>query len=88
MTVYKPIYQEAQAAAALALYLRAGQKPPAALVNGATDNDKAKVPSSLLIPINVDTKNMASTVVKDDFVSASDLCTGSLAAACTAAGIQ
>ena len=35
-TVYKPIYLEAQAAAALALYLRAGAKPPAALVNGAT----------------------------------------------------
>ena len=28
-TVYKPIYLEAQAAAALALYLRAGAKPPA-----------------------------------------------------------
>ena len=39
MTVYKPIYQEAQAAVALALYLRAGQKPPSGLVNGATDND-------------------------------------------------
>ena len=37
-TVYKPIYLEAQAAAALAMYLRAGVTPPAALVNGfATD---------------------------------------------------
>ncbi len=35
-TVYKPIYVEAQAAAALALYLRAGQTPPTSLVNGTT----------------------------------------------------
>ena len=32
-TVYKPIYLEAQAAVALAVYLRAGMAPPAALVN-------------------------------------------------------
>jgi D-xylose transport system substrate-binding protein len=88
MTVYKPIYQEAQAAAALALYLRANKKPPAALVNGKTDNKKSKVPSSLLTPINVDTKNMQSTVVKDKFVDVSQLCAGSLASACATAGIQ
>ena len=88
MTVYKPIYQEAQAAAALAIYLRAGTKPPAGLVNGTTDNQTTKVPSALLIPITVDTKNMATTVVKDNFVSVADLCAGSLAAACTAAGIK
>ena len=35
-TVYKPIYLEAQAAAALALYLRAGETPPSSLVNGTT----------------------------------------------------
>jgi D-xylose transport system substrate-binding protein len=88
MTVYKPIYQEAQAAAALAVYLRANAKPPAGLVNGKSDNKTTQVPSVLLNPINVDTSNMASTVVKDGFVSASDLCTGALATACTAAGIN
>ena len=35
-TVYKPIYEEAQAAVALAMYLRAGHTPPPALVNGVT----------------------------------------------------
>ena len=35
-TVYKPIYLEAQAAAALAMYLRAGETPPATLVNAQT----------------------------------------------------
>jgi D-xylose transport system substrate-binding protein len=88
MTVYKPIYQEAQAAAALALYLRANKKPPTALVNAKTSNGKAQVPSSFLTPIDVTTKNMESTVVKDKFVSVSDLCSGSLASACTAAGIS
>jgi D-xylose transport system substrate-binding protein len=87
-TVYKPAFQEAQAAAALALYLRANTKPPASLVNAKADNGTTKVPSVFLIPINVDSKNMESTVVNDGFVSAADICTGSLAAACTAAGIK
>src|SRR6185295_15210529 len=66
-TAYKPIYLEAQAATALAMYLRAGQKPPAALVNGSTNDSKSNtaVPSVLLTPKWVTTANMASTVVAD-----------------------
>jgi D-xylose transport system substrate-binding protein len=88
-TVYKPIYLEAQAAAALALYVRAGQTPPASLVNGQTMDSTAKVevPSVLLIPKWVTTTNMNSTVVADNFVPAAQLCAGSYASACTAAGI-
>ncbi len=45
-TVYKPIYKEAQAAVALALYLRAGKTPPAGLVNGQrSGHDLAQVGS-------------------------------------------
>ena len=88
MTVYKPIYQEAQAAAALALFLRAGKKPPAALVNGKVNNKNGNVPSALLDPVIVDTQNMGSTVVADEFVDVSELCSGSVASACTAAGIS
>jgi len=88
MTVYKPIYLEAQAAAALALYLRAGQTPPSGLVNGTTNNKATDVPSVLLTPISVTTQNMATTVIKDKFVKAADLCTGSFASACSAAGIS
>jgi D-xylose transport system substrate-binding protein len=89
-TVYKPIYLEAQAAAALALYLRAGEKPPAELVNGSTIdiNEKKEVPSALLKPIWVTPKNMAATVVKDKFVKASELCAGDMAKACKAEGIS
>ncbi len=89
-TVYKPIYEEAQAAAALALYVRAGQTPPSSLVNGSTQDTTANVsvPSVLLNPEWVTTANMNSTVIADKFVPASQLCAGSFASACTAAGIS
>jgi len=90
ITVYKPIYLEAQAAAALAMYLRAGVTPPAALVNGfATDvNTHTKVPSILETPEWVTPDKVQSTVIKDGFVPASQLCSGSYAADCTKYGIS
>jgi D-xylose transport system substrate-binding protein len=89
-TVYKPIYLEAESAVALALYLRAGAKPPAALVNGTTEDTTASVsvPSVLLQPEWVTTKNMNATVIKDNFVPASQLCAGQYASDCKAAGIS
>jgi D-xylose transport system substrate-binding protein len=89
-TAYKPIYLEAQAAAALAMYLRAGKTPPTSLVNGSTQDTKANaaVPSVLLTPKWVTTENMNSTVIADQFVKASQLCVGQYAAACKSAGIS
>ncbi len=89
-TVYKPIYTEAQAAAALALYLRAGLTPPRSLVNTRTydPQDHVEVPSVLLKPVWVTTSNMAATVVRDGFVQVSQLCAGALRAACRRAGIR
>jgi D-xylose transport system substrate-binding protein len=89
-TVYKPIYLEAQAAAALAMYTRAGITPPASLVNGSTQDTTANVAvkSALLSPTWVTTSNMNSTVIADKFVPASQLCAGKYASACTAAGIS
>jgi D-xylose transport system substrate-binding protein len=88
-TVYKPIYLEAQGAAALAMYLRAGKTPPKALVNGSVTDTQSnvKVPSVLLTPEWVTVKNMDATVVKDNFVPVSSLCAGSYATDCKAAGI-
>jgi D-xylose transport system substrate-binding protein len=88
-TVYKAIYLEAQASAALALYLRAGVEPPAALVNGKVmDSTQNKdVPSVLLKPIWVTSENLGDTTVKDKFVDAAQLCAGDLADACKAANI-
>jgi D-xylose transport system substrate-binding protein len=89
-TVYKPIYLEAQAAAALAMYLRAGVTPPSKLVNGfATDvNTHTSVPSILETPEWVTPDKVQSTVIKDGFVPASQLCSGSYAADCTKYGIS
>ncbi len=88
-TVYKAIYLEAQAAAALAIYLASGTEPPAALVNGKTADSATKidVPSVLLTPLWVTEANMAGTVVKDGFVDRKRLCAGNLASPCSAAGI-
>ena len=91
-TVYKPIYKEAQAAVALAMYLRAGKTAPHSLLNGTTadvqEHNKA-VPSALLTPTWVTGANMESTVIKDKFVPTNQICKGtfsgsgvSLAAAC------
>ena len=45
------------------------------------------MPSVLLTPTWVTPKNMNATVVKDNFVPASQLCAGSYASDCQAAGI-
>jgi len=89
-TVYKPIYLEAQAAAALAMYIRAGIVPPATLVNGTTEDTQSKVAvkSVLLAPKWVTASNMNATVIADKFVPASQLCAGKYAKPCAAAGIS
>jgi D-xylose transport system substrate-binding protein len=89
-TVYKPIYLEAQAAVADAMFLRAGLPAPTALANGTTKDTTANadVPSVLLTPVWVTTQNMAATVVKDGFAKASDICISALSGACSTAGIS
>jgi D-xylose transport system substrate-binding protein len=90
-TAYKPIYIEAQAAAAVALYVRDKLTPPTDLVNATTadtqENNKA-VPSVYLTPEWVTSANMAATVVKDGAVPAKQICTSAYAAECKAAGIK
>jgi D-xylose transport system substrate-binding protein len=89
-TVYKPYWLEAQAAAALALYLRAGVTPPTTLVTDKTADDVSgtDIASVYTKPLWVTTDNMGDTVVADGTISASDLCTGDVADACTAYGIS
>ena len=89
-SVYKAVYLEAQDAVAIATIVRAGQTPPAALVNSTTkpaSGSGSTEPASLLTPKWVDASNMATTVIKDQFVSASTLCTAVGASVCSAAGI-
>jgi D-xylose transport system substrate-binding protein len=89
-TVYKPVYQEAQAAVALAMYLRAKKAAPSSLLNGSTvdPTSKKKVPSVLLTPFWVTPTNMKDTIVKDNFVPVSQLCSGAAKADCTKYGIS
>jgi D-xylose transport system substrate-binding protein len=90
-TVYKPIYLEAQASVALAMYLRAGITPPSALVAGKVldiDEHNLPVPSILLTPEWVTPQTIAQTVIKDNFVPASQLCAAPYAADCTKYGIS
>jgi D-xylose transport system substrate-binding protein len=90
-SVYKPIYLEAQDAVAVATYLRAGQTPPTSLMNGQTTDPKNAAttePASLLTPLWVTAANMEATVIKDNFVKASDLCAAVGASVCTTAGIS
>ena len=89
-TVYKAPVAEPQAAAALAIMLRAGVTPPDSLVNATTqDTEIGKdIKSVYTTPVWVTTDNMADTVIKDNVLKTSDVCVASLADACKAAGIQ
>jgi D-xylose transport system substrate-binding protein len=88
-TVYKPIYEEVQAAVALAMYLRASKSAPTSLLNSTSTDPMTHnaVPSVLLTPEWVTPSNMDATIVKDNFVPTSQLCAGKYASACKAAGI-
>jgi D-xylose transport system substrate-binding protein len=86
MTVYKAIKPEAEKAASLAVELADGKKPTApTTVAGASGPG---VPSFLLVPVSVTRDNIESTVVKDGFDTAAQICTGTYAALCTKYGIS
>lgn len=87
MSVYKQVYVEAAAAAALAVMVRAGVEPPQGLVNGKYDAKSKQVPSVLLKPVSVDLKNMKDTVVRDGVIDREELCKGEFAEPCAKAGI-
>jgi len=91
-SVYKAVYLEAQDAVALATILRAGQTPPSALLNSTTSPPAnvtgSQQPASLLVPVWVNASNMKDTVIKDNFVDKTALCSAAGAAACSAAGIS
>jgi D-xylose transport system substrate-binding protein len=88
MTIYKAIPPQAKIAAEFAIALAEGKELPADKVTEEINNGKADVPSAILEPVAVVKDNINDTVVKDGFVSPSELCTGSYAAACKEAGIS
>jgi D-xylose transport system substrate-binding protein len=89
-TVYKLPYAEPQAAAALALFLRAGKTPPSTLVNATTRDDQlnADIKSVYTKPVWVTKDNMADTVIKDNVIPINQVCGGKMAQVCKENGIQ
>ena len=81
MTVYKPIKDEAEKAAELAVALAKGEE-----VSGTTDFDG--VASFILDPVPVTKDNVADTVVADGFHAVEDICTDEYADACRDAGLS
>jgi D-xylose transport system substrate-binding protein len=87
MTVYKPIKPQAEATARIAVALAEG-KPVKAKITEQVDNGKTKVPSVIFEPVAVTKDNISQTVIKDEFATADELCTGVYAKACEEAGIS
>jgi D-xylose transport system substrate-binding protein len=90
MTVYKPIKQEADAAAKLTGALAKGDTAAAdALATGSVEDTKGsrQVKSVLLTPQSI-TKDSVKTVIDEGQVKASEICVGDLAATCQQLGIN
>jgi D-xylose transport system substrate-binding protein len=83
-TVYKPIAQEANGAAELAIALVKGTK---AKTNGSVMDGARKVPSVLLIPTTITKKNVEVTVT-DKFRTAAEICDIAGADVCSANGVM
>lgn len=90
MTVYKPIKQEADAAAKLAAALAKGDTATADKLATATEKDpkgNRDVKSVLLTPQLI-TKDNVKTVIDDGAVPASEVCVAALKATCDQLGIK
>ena len=86
LTVYKPIKPEAEMAAQLAYDLLQG-KPPSGTTT-TVKNDTKDVPSVILDPIVVTKENVKDTVIKDEYWTVDEVCTGQYAKACASAGLS
>jgi D-xylose transport system substrate-binding protein len=87
MTVYQPIIKIAETAADLAVPIAQGKTPPANLTPDKVSNGSKEVPSALLDTTAITKDNVNQTVVKDGYLKVNDICAGSYASACKAAGV-
>jgi D-xylose transport system substrate-binding protein len=87
MDVYKATLEETAAAAKIAVALANGTPVPNGLVNQQVNNEKIDVPSVILTPVAVTKDNVKTTVVKDGYDTAAQICTSAFAADCKALGI-
>lgn len=90
MTVYKPVFAEAQALVDLAVPLAHGDIEAADAVAQEVSTDEEgdrEVPSVFLEPVLVTAENVQE-VVDDEWVTVEDLCAGEVDDACTELGIS
>jgi D-xylose transport system substrate-binding protein len=88
MTIYLAIKKQAETSAELAVDLLHRKQPPAGMLNAKVDNESGQIESVLLAPTAVTKDNIKDTIIKDDFLKASEICTAKYASACQEAGIQ
>src|SRR3954451_1960540 len=88
MTIYLAIKKQAEASAEIAVALAKGADVPSGLVNAKTDNGAGDVASVLLAPTAVTKDNIKDTIIADDFLKPSEICTNKYAAAGQEAAIQ
>ncbi|XVV05737.1 sugar ABC transporter substrate-binding protein [Actinosynnema sp. CA-248983] len=90
MTVFKPIAEEAEAAAKLAAALAKGDTAAAdQLASGKTKDTKGnRDVASVLLTAQLITKDKVKSVVDAGFVKASEICVADTQAACTELGIK
>jgi D-xylose transport system substrate-binding protein len=90
LTIFKPIQQEAESTAKLAVALAKGDTAAAdAIATGTLHDPKGNrdIKSVLLEPQLI-TKDSVKTVVTQGYVKAADICGGALAATCSSLGIS
>ncbi|GAA2538619.1 sugar ABC transporter substrate-binding protein [Mycolicibacterium diernhoferi] len=85
MSVYKSAAEEANALAEVAIALAAGEQP-ATSATSRDDTGDRDVPSVLLTPKSI-TKDNINVVLDDGGQSRDEVCTGTFAEMCTAAGV-
>ena len=74
MTVYKPVEDEALAAAEVALALFNGEEVTTA--TDTSDNGTNEIPSVLLTPLETNIDNIEDTVIADGFRTKDEICVG------------
>lgn len=87
MTVYKPIREQAEIAADVALAFARGGEVPTELATTSLRSDGGQVPAHVLEPTAVMGPTVAATVIADGFWDADEICAGRFAAACETAGL-
>lgn len=86
MTVYKPVRQEAEAAAELAIALARGEQPETS--QSITDPETGQEVQAVLLEPQAIYQDNVKDVVDDGYVSVEELCVDEFAAICAEAGIS